>query len=175
MTNLHKIIPLITTYMFNTENIIAVSCKNLLFTVTCLKEHINYQYKLLTCVSGVDFLYSKYRFSVVYDFLSLKFNARLRLKISVNESTPVSSIVSIYKNSNWWEREVWDLYGVYFIKHPDLRRILTDYGYEGFPMRKDYPVSGYIELRYDYNKKRVVINPIELAQDFRYFSFATNW
>jgi len=173
--DLHKITPLITTSRFNTENVIVVSCKNLLFTVTCLKKHINYQYKLLTCVSGVDFLYSKYRFSVVYDFLSLKFNARLRLKINVNESTPVVSIVSICKNSNWWEREVWDLYGIYFTKHPDLRRILTDYGYEGFPMRKDYPLSGYIELRYDFNKKRVVINPIELAQDFRYFSFATNW
>lgn len=98
--DLHKIIPLVTFHNFNTENIITVSCKNLLFTVTCLKEHTNYQYKLLTCISGVDFLYSKYRFGVVYDFLSLNFNSRLRLKIHINESTPVSSMVSIFKNSN---------------------------------------------------------------------------
>ena len=140
-----------------------------------LKNHIGYQYKLLSCISGVDFLLKKYRFAVVYDLLSLTFNTRMRVKIFVNEITFVTSSVNVFINANWWEREIWDLFGIYFDKHPDLRRILTDYGFEGYPLRKDFPLSGYIEVRYDENKKRIVTEPLELAQEFRTFTFETPW
>jgi NADH:ubiquinone oxidoreductase subunit C len=111
----------------------------------------------------------------VYDLLSITYNARIRIKVFINETTSVDSIVEIFQNANWWEREIWDLYGIYFNKHPDLRRILTDYGFEGYPMRKDFPLSGYVELRYNQNKKRIVVEPLELTQDFRYFNFETPW
>jgi hypothetical protein len=130
---------------------------------------------LLSCISGVDFIHSQYRFGVVYDLLSITYNSRIRVKIFVNEITSVDSIVKIFTNANWWEREVWDLYGVYFNEHPDLRRILTDYGFEGYPMRKDFPLSGYVELRYDQSKKRIVLEPIELTQEFRSFSYDIPW
>jgi NADH:ubiquinone oxidoreductase subunit C len=111
----------------------------------------------------------------VYDLLSLTYNSRIRVKVFVNEITSVDSIVKIFKNANWWEREVWDLYGIYFNEHPDLRRILTDYGFEGYPMRKDFPLSGYVELRYDQSKKRIVLEPIELTQEFRSFTYDMPW
>ena len=157
------------------ENCITLSQTQLLFSLNCLKTHINYQYIMLSCISAVDFINSKYRFGVVYDLLSLTFNSRLRVKVFVNEITPIDSAIEVFHNSNWWEREIWDLYGVYFNKHPDLRRILTDYGFEGYPMRKDFPVYGYIELRYDLNKKRIVFESIELSQEFRCFTFEAPW
>lgn len=171
IVNFTNIFPFLSHIQCRGENIIILSPKNLIFTLNVLKQHINYQYKLLSCISGVDFLNLKYRFGVVYDLLSLSYNTRLRLKVLVNETTPVSSIVSLYRNADWWEREVWDLYGIYFNNHPDLRRILTDYGFEGYPMRKDFPLSGYIEARYDQNKKRVVFEPIQLSQELRAFTF----
>jgi NADH dehydrogenase (ubiquinone) Fe-S protein 3 len=140
-----------------------------------LKKHINFGFNLLTCISGVDLLGSTYRFCVAYDLLSLRNNSRLRIKIYLNEITSVNSVIPIFRNANWWEREVWDLYGIYFQNHPDLRRILTDYGFEGYPMRKDFPLSGYVEVRYDASKKRVVVEPLELAQEFRSFNYETPW
>jgi NADH dehydrogenase (ubiquinone) Fe-S protein 3 len=157
------------------EKIIVTSHKNLLLSLKCLKQHIGYQYNMLTCISGVDFLGKDYRFSVVYDLLSLTFNSRIRLKVFVNEVTSVPSIVNIFINADWWEREIWDMYGIYFSKHPDLRRILTDYGFEGHPMRKDFPLSGFVEFRYDESKKRVIGEPIELTQEFRTFTFEMPW
>jgi NADH:ubiquinone oxidoreductase subunit C len=112
---------------------------------------------------------------VVYDLLSLTYNSRLRVKVFINEITAVPSACDIYINSNWWEREIWDMYGIYFENHPDLRRILTDYGFEGHPMRKDFPLYGYLEVRYDEGKKRVVLEPLELSQAFRQFNFETPW
>ena len=129
------------------KNIVVVSNQQLFFSLKCLKLHINYQYVLLSCISGIDFLGKAYRFGVVYDLLSLTFNQRIRIKTFVNEITSVASVTSLYINANWWEREVWDLFGIYFENHPDLRRILTDYGFEGHPMRKDFPCYGFIELR----------------------------
>jgi NADH:ubiquinone oxidoreductase subunit C len=111
----------------------------------------------------------------VYDLLSITFNSRIRVKVLVNETTPVPSTVDLFVNADWWEREVWDMYGVYFDKHPDLRRILTDYGFEGHPLRKDFPLSGYVEFRYDESKKRVVGEPVELAQEFRTFTYEMPW
>jgi NADH:ubiquinone oxidoreductase subunit C len=116
-----------------------------------------------------------YRFSVVYDLLSLTLNSRIRVKIFINEVTPVASSVSVFANADWWEREVWDLFGIYFEGRSDLRRILTDYGFEGHPMRKDFPISGLVELRYDENKKRIVTEPVNFAQEFRSFNFELPW
>jgi len=108
-------------------------------------------------------------------FLSLRFNTRLRVKIYVNEISTVNSITSIFINANWWEREVWDMFGIYFNNHPGLRRILTDYGFESFPLRKDFPLSGYIDLRYDSFKKKIIVEPLELSQSFRTFTFESQW
>lgn len=163
-------IPLISFHPFDEKSLV-IPNNHLLFSLNILKSHISYRYDLLSCISGVDFLNFKYRFGVIYDLLSLTYNSRIRVKVYVNEITSVDSVIKIYKNSDWWEREIWDLYGIYFNNHPDLRRILTDYGFEGYPMRKDYPLSGYIELRYDSTKKRIVLEPLELSQEFRSFDF----
>jgi len=172
---LNKIAPFLLYQDSLKENILIVSHDKLWFTVQILKLHIGLQYNLLSCISGVDFLDKTYRFSVVYDLLSLTYNSRIRVKTFINEITPVKSIIDIFINANWWEREVWVLYGVYFDNHPDLRRILTDYGFEGHPMRKDFPLSGFVELRYDSSKKRIVVEPIELSQEHRLFSFENSW
>jgi NADH/F420H2 dehydrogenase subunit C len=171
INELSKIIPLLTIQDVNEEKSIVISHTQLLFVLKCLKLHFSYQYQLLTAISGVDFLGKEYRFSVVYDLLSLTFNSRLRLKVFINEITAVPSVVSIFRNASWWEREIWDMYGISFANHPDLRRILTDYGFEGHPLRKDFPLSGYVEFRYDESKKRVIGEPIELTQEFRTFRF----
>jgi NADH dehydrogenase (ubiquinone) Fe-S protein 3 len=170
-----NIVPLLTYQEFKDERIIVVSVKNFLVLLNFLKKHIGYQYNLLSCISGVDLLGKSYRFCVVYELLSLTFNSRIRIKVFIDEVTFVPSIVDLYINANWWEREIWDMYGIYFDKHPDLRRILTDYGFEGHPMRKDFPLYGFIELRYDESKKRIVVEPVELTQEFRSFSFETPW
>ncbi|KAM9080962.1 NADH dehydrogenase [ubiquinone] iron-sulfur protein 3, mitochondrial isoform 2-T2 [Megaptera novaeangliae] len=112
---------------------------------------------------------------IVYNLLSLRFNSRIRVKTYTDELTPIESSVSVYKAANWYEREIWDMFGVFFANHPDLRRILTDYGFEGHPFRKDFPLSGYVELRCDDEVKRVVAEPVELAQEFRKFDLNSPW
>jgi NADH/F420H2 dehydrogenase subunit C len=174
-TTLGDIIPMLSSFPSADEKTLTLSHKHLSFSLNCLKRHINFQYKMLSCLSGLDLINCKYRFGVVYDLLSLTYNTRLRVKVFVNEITSVNSVVDIYINSDWWEREVWDMYGIYFNNHPDLRRILTDYGFEGYPMRKDFPLSGYVELKYDQSKKRIVLEPLELAQEFRSFTFEMPW
>lgn len=175
LKNLNKVVPVVLCSQFKDESSVVLSNTQLVFSLNCLKLHTNYQYSLLSCISGVDFVNSKYRFGVVYDLLSLTFNSRLRVKIFVNEITSVDSVYAVYTNSNWWEREIWDMYGVYFNKHPDLRRILTDYGFEGYPMRKDFPLSGYVEVRYDQQKRRIVLESVELTQEFRLFTLDSSW
>ena len=112
---------------------------------------------------------------MIYCLLSTKYNSRIKIKTFVDEFTPVESIVDIYQSANWLEREVWDMNGIYIEQHPDLRRILTDYGFEGYPLRKDFPLSGYTEVRYDDSQKRVISEPIELTQEFRVFNFNSPW
>jgi NADH dehydrogenase (ubiquinone) Fe-S protein 3 len=111
----------------------------------------------------------------VYQLLSIQYNARIRVKTIIDELTAVESVTPLFSAANWFERETWDMFGICFLHHPDLRRILTDYGFEGHPLRKDFPVSGYIEFRYDDSKKRVISEPLELSQEFRYFDFASPW
>lgn len=172
---LQNLIPMLTYQVIQDEIILVVSNTNLVFVLFFLKKHIGYKYSLLSSISGVDLLGCRYRFSVVYDLLSLVFNHRVRVKVFLNEITFVSSCINIFINANWWEREIWDLFGIYFNDHPDLRRILTDYGFEGHPMRKDFPLSGFVEVRYDEIKKLVVLEPLELSQEFRSFTFETPW
>nr|NP_066419.1 NADH dehydrogenase subunit 9 [Ochromonas danica]AAG18385.1 NADH dehydrogenase subunit 9 [Ochromonas danica] len=173
---LQCIVPVYQCFIHNNDEVcFIISHENLLHALKILKLHINYQYKLLTCISGIDFFSLKYRFCIAYDLLSLVNNSRVRVKIFVNEITPIESCVEIYKNANWWEREIWDMYGIYFYNHPDLRRILTDYGFEGYPLRKDFPLSGFVELRYDSIKKRVVLEPLQLAQEYRLFNYEIQW
>ena len=143
--------------------------------LTFLKNHTNTQFKMLIDITAVDYPSRSSRFEVVYQLLSIHYNARIRVKTNVDELTPIESVSSLFPSANWFERETWDMFGVCFLNHPDLRRILTDYGFEGHPLRKDFPVSGYVEFRYDDSKKRVISEPVELAQEFRYFDFASPW
>jgi NADH/F420H2 dehydrogenase subunit C len=175
MNHLKDVIPFLIFQKVNDEPIIVVSNDKLVFSLTILKRHVACCFQMLSCISGVDLANEVNRFIVVYDLISLTYNSRLRVKVFVNETTPIESMVSIYINANWWEREIWDMFGVYFSKHPDLRRILTDYGFEGHPLRKDFPVCGYVEVKYDESKKRIVVEPLELSQDFRLFTFNSPW
>jgi NADH-quinone oxidoreductase subunit C len=132
-------------------------------------------FKQLIDICGVDWPEREKRFDVVYNLLSLKNNQRIRLKVMTDESTPVPSAAPVYSAAGWFERETYDLYGVWFADHPDLRRILTDYGFEGHPLRKDFPLTGFVELRWDDVQKRVVYEPVKLTQEFRRFDFLSPW
>lgn len=138
--------------------------------MTFLKDHTSAQYKTVMDVTAVDFPARTNRFEVVYNLLSVRYNSRIRVKTYASETSPVPSIARIFEGTNWYERETYDMFGVFFEGHPDLRRILTDYGFEGHPLRKDFPVTGYTEVRYDEEKKRVVYEPLEMTQAFRNFS-----
>jgi NADH/F420H2 dehydrogenase subunit C len=140
-----------------------------------LRDNTNCQYKILIDVCGIDFPERKNRFEVVYNLLSLRYNSRIRIKTSINEITPLNSVSHIFSTAGWYEREIWDLYGIFFSNHLNLRRILTDYGFEGHPMRKDFPLAGYVEVRYDDIKKRVICEPVEFSQEFRLYNFLTPW
>lgn len=140
-----------------------------------LKLHSSAQFKGFIQATAVDYPELKDRFRVVYNLLSTRFNARIRVQTYVDEITPLESATKVFKGADWFEREVWDMYGVFFHSHPDMRRILTDYGFEGHPQRKDFPLSGYVEVRYDDTEKRVVTEPVEIAQEYRSFDYSTPW
>ena len=140
-----------------------------------LRDDINCQFKLLMELCGVDYPERENRFEVVYCLLSLSRNIRLKIRVSANERIPVPSVAGVFSSAGWWEREVWDLFGIFFSGHPDLRRILSDYGFEGHPLRKDFPLTGYMEVRYDDSQKRVVYEPVSLTQEFRDFDFMSPW
>jgi NADH/F420H2 dehydrogenase subunit C len=149
--------------------------KHLVQLLTFLKYYTNAQFKQLVEITAVDFPEQEKRFEVVYMLLSVRFNTRLLIKVRVDELTSVPSVVSLFPSAGWAERETWDMFGIFFTGNPDLRRILTDYGFEGFPLRKDFPLSGYVEVRYDGSKKRVVCEPLEMSQEFRLFDFTSPW
>jgi NADH-quinone oxidoreductase subunit C len=157
------------------ELMMTVERQSIVRVLTYLRDSESFQFAQLIDVCGVDYLGREPRFDVVYNLLSLSHNRRLRLKVEVEEGMPVPSVVSVYSSANWWEREVFDLYGIPFDDHPDLRRILTDYGFEGHPLRKDFPLTGYVEVRYDEEQKRVVYEPVKLPQAFRTFDFESPW
>ena len=140
-----------------------------------LRDDPRFAFEQLMDVCGVDFPERPERFDVVYNLLSVSRNRRLRVIVTTNAETPVASVHAIWPAATWWEREAWDLYGIIFSGQPDLRRILTDYGFEGHPLRKDFPLTGYIEVRYDEDRKAVVYEPVKLTQDFRNFDFLSPW
>jgi len=154
---------------------VMISPEGVLPVIAFLKDNHLAQFVNLTDIAGVDFPTRQYRFEIVYHLLSLRYNARIRVKTYTDELTPIDSICELFKGANWYEREVWDMYGVFFVNHPDMRRILTDYGFEGHPFRKDFPLSGYVESRYDDEVKRVVIEPLEMTQEFRKFDLQSPW
>lgn len=143
--------------------------------LTFLRDDQNCQFKQLLDVTAVDYPERAERFEVVYNLLSYKHNQRIRLKVLADEEDTIPSVTPLFGSANWFEREVWDMYGIPFTGHPDLRRILSDYGFEGHPLRKDFPLTGYVEVRYDEGLKRVVYEPVKLVQDFRSFQFESPW
>jgi len=152
-----------------------VDSKNIKFILNFLKNHLNTKFNCLITITAIDYPEKEKRFEVNYLLLSLDLNFRIRIYTYTDEITPLESIISVYKSASWYEREVWDMFGVFFSGHSDLRRILTDYGFEGFPLRKDFPQTGYVEVRYDDEKKYVVYEPLEVAQEYRAFDFNSSW
>jgi NADH-quinone oxidoreductase subunit C len=143
--------------------------------LTTLRDNRNYRFVQLIDLCAADYPDRERRFDVVYHLLSLKLNGRIRIKVMTDEETPVPSVIPVFPNADWYEREAFDMYGVTFDGHPDLRRILTDYGFHGHPLRKDFPMTGYLEVRYDEALKRVVYEPVKLQQEFRQFDFLSPW
>jgi NADH:ubiquinone oxidoreductase subunit C len=139
------------------------------------KNNILCQFKLLTCISGVDYPANKYRFKIVYELLSIRYNSRLRIKIYNHELVPANSCENLFPSAGWFECEIWDMFGVFFQNHSNLRRILTDYGFEGYPLRKDFPLSGYVEMSYNEIQKGVKEESIELSQEYRDFDTYSLW
>ncbi len=157
------------------ELTIEVNWDAIVTVLTFLRDDTNCQFRQLIDICGVDYPGRERRFEVVYHLLSLRHNQRIRVKLSTDETTPVPSATGVFSAAGWWEREAWDLYGILFSGHPDLRRILTDYGFEGHPLRKDFPLTGHVEVRYDDEQKRVVYEPVKLTQEFRSFDFLSPW
>jgi NADH-quinone oxidoreductase subunit C len=157
------------------ELVVEVHRHDIVRVLTTLRDDPNCMFQQLVDICGVDWPERDERFEVVYNLLSLKHNLRIRVKLTAAEDTPVPSVVDVFSVANWFERETWDMYGVFFSDHPDLRRLLTDYGFEGHPLRKDFPLTGTHEVRYDDEQARVVYEPVKLTQDFRNFDFLSPW
>lgn len=157
------------------ELTLRVTPDNILEVLRFLRDDGQTLFVNLTDICGVDWPGRARRFDVVYHLLSPKQNIRIRIKVQANEETLVPSATSVFAGADWFEREAYDMYGILFTGHPDLRRLLTDYGFEGYPLRKDFPTTGYVEVRYDDEAKRVVYEPVKLAQEFRNFDFQSPW
>jgi NADH-quinone oxidoreductase subunit C len=157
------------------ELTITVLVSDIVRVLTYLRDGSGLKFNTLIDLCGVDYPNRPQRFDVVYHLLSISENARLRVKVTTDADTPVPSTISVFPASNWFEREAYDMYGILFSDHPDLRRILTDYGFSGFPLRKDFSLTGYVEVRYDDEQKRVVYEPVRLVQEFRDFDFMSPW
>jgi NADH-quinone oxidoreductase subunit C len=149
--------------------------ETLLTVLKFLRDDPNCAFNVLCDICGVDYPDRPLRFEVVYNLLGMRLNHRIRVKVDTDEEHTVPSAVGLYSSAGWWEREAWDLFGIFFADNPDLRRILTDYGFEGHPLRKDFPLTGYVEMRYDEEQKAVVYEPVRLQQEFRSFDFLSPW
>lgn len=157
------------------EMVVWTDGPHLVELLTALRDNPNTLCKQLVDIAGVDYPEREKRFEVVYMLLSFKHNARMRVKVATSENEPVPSVTSVFSCAGWFEREAWDMYGILFANNPDLRRILTDYGFDGHPQRKDFPLTGYVELRYDEVQKRVVYEPVKLQQAYRNFDYLSPW
>ncbi len=163
------------TEIKNGEAIVHIKPASLETVLWFLRDDEQCLFKQLIDIAGVDYPDRDNRFEVVYQLLSLKHNIRLRIKLQTDDKTPVPSAAGVFSSAGWYEREVWDMYGVLFSGNPDLRRILTDYGFDGHPQRKDFPLTGYVEVRYDEEQKRVVYQPVQLTQAYRSFDYLSPW
>ena len=157
------------------ELIILARADQIVKILTFLRDDPLCLFKVLVDICGADYPERPKRFDVVYNLLSLVHNQRIRIKVKGDSLTPIPSVTGVYNSANWFEREAWDMYGIMFSDHPDLRRLLTDYGFEGHPLRKDFPLTGFVEVRYDDARKRVVYDPVKLPQEFRNFDFLSPW
>lgn len=164
-----------TAETINGGQVLNVPGEKLLPLLVSLRDDETTQFVQLVDIAGVDFPERPQRFEVIYLLLSLKQNARVRVRVCSDEKTPIPSAIPVFSSAGWFEREAWDMYGILFSDHPDLRRILTDYGFEGHPQRKDFPLTGYVELRYDVEQKRVVYEPVKLNQAYRNFDYLSPW
>jgi NADH dehydrogenase (ubiquinone) Fe-S protein 3 len=170
-----NLLPIEKIYKHKNEIVIYINPKLLMQTLLFLKYSSLYQYNTLVSITAVDYPKKKYRFEMVYELLSIRYNSRIKLKTCINELNSIESCEPLFLTANWFECEVFDMYGIFFINHTNLKRILTDYGFEGHPLRKDFPLSGYVEVRYDEKNKRVVNEYLELSQEYRVFDFQTPW
>lgn len=157
------------------ELVVFVKPESVVKLLSFVHDDANCQFTILLDICGVDYPERAERFEVVYNLLSVKHNQRLRVKLVTSDEAPVPSVISVYPAAGWYEREVWDMYGVFFSNNPDLRRILTDYGFDGHPFRKDFPLTGHVEMRYDEEQKRVIYEPVKLQQAYRTFDYASPW
>jgi NADH-quinone oxidoreductase subunit C len=157
------------------ELTLSVARDRIVEVLTVLRDDPKCRFEVLIDICGVDWPARAERFEVVYHLLSPRLNQRIRVKLSTDDATPVPSVIDVFPTANWLEREAYDMYGILFSGHPDLRRILTDYGFRGHPLRKDFPLTGYVEVRYDDEQKRVVYEPVKLTQEFRQFDFESPW
>jgi len=173
--NLVKLCPIEKIQLYDQELVLVVKSQLLYDILLFFKYHISYQFNILTCITGVDYPNNKYRFKLVYDLLSIRYNVRLRIKTFTHELIGVDSCDKLYFTAGWYECEIWDMYGVFFKNHSNLKRILTDYGFEGHPLRKDFPLSGFVEMKYNETEKRVINESIELCQEYRTFKFLSPW
>ncbi len=166
---------IVATEIAHGELMVAVKRASIVRVLTFLRDDPECRFGMLCDLCAVDYPERAERFELVYNLLSLKHNRRVRVKTTTDDENAVPSATAVYRAAGWFEREAWDLFGVYFSDHPDLRRLLTDYGFEGHPLRKDFPLTGYVELRYDEEQKRVVYEPVRLKQEFRSFDFVSPW
>ncbi len=157
------------------ELTLTVARSQILSILKLLRDDARCRFEVLIDLCGVDYPGRENRFDVVYHLLSPRTNQRIRVKLETNETDAVPSAVGVFSVADWFEREAYDMYGILFSGHPDLRRMLTDYGFQGYPLRKDFPLTGYVEVRYDDNQKRVVYEPVKLTQEFRNFDFESPW
>ncbi len=157
------------------ELTMVVDAGNIVPFTTWLRDDPECEFTIMIDICGVDYPNRARRFDVVYHFLSISKNRRIRVKLEADDITPVPSIISVHVSADWFEREAFDMFGILFSDHPDLRRILTDYGFSGYPLRKDFPLTGYVEVRWDDEQKRVIYEPVRLIQEFREFDFLSPW
>ena len=169
-------LPGVRTVRIDRDELVAHAERDGLVTLMrTLRDDPRFAFEQVMDICGVDWPERAERFDVVYNLLSVSLNQRLRVIVTTDETTPVASVNTVWPAATWWEREAWDLFGIVFSGQPDLRRILTDYGFEGHPLRKDFPLTGYVEVRYDDERKAVVYEPVKLTQDWRSFDFLSPW
>ena len=177
LSNLTKILPSEIALRLNKFNEIEITCSTLnhVEIIKRIRDDEFLSFKQLIDITATDYPSKKLRFQITYFLLSIKNNERIRINLNIRDSDIVPSVTQLFSSANWAEREIWDMFGIFFSSHPDLRRLLTDYGFEGHPLRKDFPLTGYTEVRYSHEKKQVVYEPVTLTQEFRNFDFESPW